>query len=433
MSRRRFRLSAVVVQVVLIAALPAWSYSVQTHEELIDIAWDSQIRAILLKRFPTLTEVQVQEAHAYAYGGSAIQDVGYYPFGNAFFSDLTHYVRSGDFVLSLMHNAQTADELAFAIGALSHYIGDVIGHSYAVNRSVPIEFPGLAKKYGSVVNYAQSPHAHVRTEFAFDINQLSKGRFAPRGYLQHIGLAIAPGLLAKAFYQTYGLNLRDIIGDKENALQVYRQGVRHFIPNIAEAEVILHKKGFPEDPPSDDLEQLRGELLKSASTSQWKQYAKPPGFGAHLYAGFIFILPKFGPLSMLAVKVPTVHTEDLYIHSVNRSIKAMRRVLTNFDTIDLYIANRDLDTGQVVKPGAYPLTDDTYAKLLFELTRRPTTAMPTQLKHDVENFYADSSAPIATKKDPKHWQAVQTQLKILATMPTTGSLNPDSYESFDTD
>ena len=111
--------------------------------------------------------------------GCAIQDFGYYPFGNAFFSNLTHYVRAGDFVLSLLHNSRTADELAFAIGSLSHYIGDAIGHRIAVNQAVPIEFPKLEKKYGSVVNYAENPHAHVQTEFAFDINQLSKRRFAP--------------------------------------------------------------------------------------------------------------------------------------------------------------------------------------------------------------------------------------------------------------
>ncbi len=89
------------------------------------------------RKFPTLTEAQLQEAHAYAYGGSAIQDFGYYPFGNAFFSDLTHYVRSGDFVLSLIHNAGSPDEVAFAIGSLSHYIGDNIGHKYAVNDLSP--------------------------------------------------------------------------------------------------------------------------------------------------------------------------------------------------------------------------------------------------------------------------------------------------------
>ena len=95
-------------------AVPAVPYSVQTHQELIDLAWKQSIRPLLLKRFPTLTEAQLQEAHGYAYGGCAIQDFGYYPFGNKFFSDLTHYVRSGDFVVSLLRNANTPDDITAA-------------------------------------------------------------------------------------------------------------------------------------------------------------------------------------------------------------------------------------------------------------------------------------------------------------------------------
>ncbi len=75
------------------------------------------------------------KAHAYAYGGCIIQDLGYYPFGNKFFSDLTHYVRSGDFVLNLITESQDLDEYAFALGALAHYAADNNGHPIAVNRS----------------------------------------------------------------------------------------------------------------------------------------------------------------------------------------------------------------------------------------------------------------------------------------------------------
>ena len=255
--RRITRLRPVAILCLLLTTVPAVPYSVQTHEELIDIAWKQSIQPILLKQYPTLTEAQLQEAHAYAYGGSAIQDFGYYPFGNAFFSDLTHYVRSGDFVINLLRDAHTADELAFAIGSLSHYLGDTIGHSTAVNFSVPVEFPKLEKQYGTSVNYAENPHAHVQTEFAFDINQLSKRRFAPSAYLKHVGLEVPRPLLRKAFFETYGLNLPDIIGTKETSLRIYRKGVRSFIPNIARAETLLHKKNFPQDMPSPDLDALR--------------------------------------------------------------------------------------------------------------------------------------------------------------------------------
>ena len=416
---------------LLLAATPAVPYSVQSHQELIDLAWKQSIRPILLKHYPTLTEAQLQEAHAYAYGGCAIQDFGYYPFANGFFSDLTHYVRSGDFVSSLLRNAHTADELAFAIGSLSHYIGDTVGHSLAVNLSVPLEFPRLEQKFGPSVNYAQDPHAHVQTEFAFDINQLSKRRFAPTAYVKYVGLEVPRPLLRKAFFETYGLNLPDIMGTKETSIRVYRNAVRSFLPNIARAETILHKKNFPADVPSPDLDDLTKDLLQASADNNWEAYRKPPGFTSHLYAGFIFILPKVGTLKMLAIKGPTPQTEDLYIKSMNRSIKSMRFVLTNFDRIERYIPNRDLDTGLVVKPGGYPLADTTYAKLLAMITKTPDKVVPNQLKHDLIAYYADPQAPIITKKNPKEWAEVQANLKILETMKTIGELDPLPEEILD--
>jgi hypothetical protein len=127
---------------------------------------------------------------------------------------------------------------------------------------------------------------------------------------------------------------------------------------------------------------------------------------------------------MLAIKGPDQQTEDLYIKSVNRSIKALRFVLTHFDRIEYYIPNRDLDTGEVVKPGGYPLTDKTYAKLLDMITQHPEKVIPNQLKHDLMGYYADPEAPIITKKDPQKWERVQANLKTLETMKTIGELDP---------
>src|ERR1700752_4787099 len=103
------------------------AYSVLTHEEIVDLLWKDQITPLLLKKYPAATEEQLREAHAYAYGGSVIQDMGYYPFGNRLFSDLVHYVRSGDFVVALLDEATDMNEYAFALGALAHYVSDITG------------------------------------------------------------------------------------------------------------------------------------------------------------------------------------------------------------------------------------------------------------------------------------------------------------------
>jgi Zinc dependent phospholipase C len=395
------------------------SYSVQTHEQLIDLTWKQSIRPLLLARFPNLTEAQIKEAHAYAYGGCAIQDLGYYPFGNAFLSDLTHYVRPGDFVLSLIRNAHTADELAFAIGALSHYIGDTIGHAQAINEAVAIEFPKLGEKYGPVVTYEQGEHAHVRTEFAFDVNEISKHHFAPSAYLKHVGLAVPIPLLRLAFFQTYGIDLYQIIGHRKPLLRGYEFAVRRFLPRIAYAEVVLHRNGFPPDTSSEALDKLNKDLAQSDFENGWDQYRKKAGLGTHLLAGVIFILPRIGPLSDAAIRGPNAQTQELYVQSLNRSTAVLRHVLANFNYVTSYVPNRDLDTGAKVKPGAYRLTDETYANLLATVTRNPTQPVPSGLKQNIADYYADPAAPICTKKKPQKWASVQAELELLKTVPTT--------------
>src|ERR1700735_5151108 len=128
------RLSALAVFLCFLGVVrPAHAYSLLTHEQLIDLTWDSSIVPLLKSRYPDPTPAEIEHARAYAYGGCVIQDIGYYPFGDQFFSNLTHYVRSGDFIAWLFRNSRTIDEYAFAIGALSHYLGDSFGHSEVIN------------------------------------------------------------------------------------------------------------------------------------------------------------------------------------------------------------------------------------------------------------------------------------------------------------
>src|SRR6202007_2374978 len=147
----------------------AAAYSLLTHEQLIDLTWKDSIVPLLLSHYPNLPAAELDRARPYAYGGCVIQDMGYYPFGDLVYSNLTHYVRSGDFVVNLFRNAQNANELAFAVGALSHYIGDSVGHYVATNRAVPVEFPKLGAKYGSVVSHAGGKRGQGQTVLFLEI------------------------------------------------------------------------------------------------------------------------------------------------------------------------------------------------------------------------------------------------------------------------
>ncbi len=184
---------ALLIYLAAFAPLCA-GYSVLTHEEIIDLLWKQQIRPLLLARFPNSTPEDLKIAHAYAYGGSVVQDIGYYPFGSHVFSDLTHYVRTGDFVQAMLNDAQDLNEYAFALGALSHYVSDINGHPY-INLSVGMEYPELAREYGPAVPYDVDHKAHLRTEFGFDVLQVAKGRYAPENYHDFIGFQVSAPLL----------------------------------------------------------------------------------------------------------------------------------------------------------------------------------------------------------------------------------------------
>src|SRR5438105_4178603 len=121
--RKHIRGAAILAICIAFLGLQmAPAYSVLSHEQVIDLVWKDRLEPILLRRFPQATREDLRKAHAYAYGGSVIQDMGYYPFGNKFFSDLTHYVRTGDFVQALIRDSSDINEYAFALGTLAHYV-----------------------------------------------------------------------------------------------------------------------------------------------------------------------------------------------------------------------------------------------------------------------------------------------------------------------
>jgi Zinc dependent phospholipase C len=416
-------LACFLIALVLLASFPqpSYGYSFLTHEDMVDVAWKGTIRPLLLVRFPTATDAQLHVARAYVYGGATIQDMGYYPFGHQFFSNLTHYVRSGAFIDNLLRDSQTVNEYAFAIGALSHYVGDNIGHRYATNVSTPIEFPNLKKKFGPVVTYDQSPHGHVRTEFAYDVEQLGQHWFAPSGYLKGIGFYVPQRLLEQAFYDTYGLSLRSVLGRPRFAIGSYRSSVKGILPDIARAEVLIHRNDFPREVDTPAFHQFSTRQKQAGLDNQWHRYSTKTGFKLHLMAFIIRILPKVGPISDAAIRGPNAETNRWYIESVNRAVDNYEQLLGRLQTSPLKtlgLPDRDLDTGNPVQPGTYRLTDQTYAQLLHRLAAQPSRRIPATLQQNILGYYSEPNAPISTKKNPGAWKRVQAELVTLRGMQT---------------
>jgi Zinc dependent phospholipase C len=409
-----------VLLIVLMSCSSSSAYSVLTHEEVVDLLWSDEIQPLLLKRYPRLTEAQITEAHAYAYGGAVIQDLGYYPFGNREFSDLVHYVRSGDFVRELLSESQDVNEYAFALGALSHYASDIAGHP-AVNQSVAIQYPKLRAKYGKSVRYAQDKTAHLKTEFGFDTVQVAKNRYASQQYHDFIGFQVSKSLLERVFPVVYGVELKDVLTHEDMAVGSYRFAVSRLIPQMTKVALQAHKKDLIRETPNFAKKKFLYRLSRSDYEKQWgKDYTKP-GVGTRILSTLLRYMPKIGPFKGLAFNNPTPQTEDLYIKSINTTVDQYRALLEEVRTDTLLLANCDFDRGQPTKAAEYSLTDDAYAKLLAQLSKRKFDLTSPELRANILKFYSDLSVPIETKKDGVRWQSVLTdldQLKAVAPVET---------------
>ena len=401
------------------------AYSVLTHEEIVDLLWTDEIRPLLLKRYPGLSEDQIKEAHAYAYGGAVIQDLGYYPFGSKEFSNLVHYVRSGDFVRELLLESQDANEYAFALGALAHYASDIAGHP-AVNQSVAIEYPKLRAKFGKSVKYAQDKTAHLKTEFGFDMVQVAKNRYASQQYHDFIGFQVSKPLLERVFPVVYGVELKEVLTHEDLAIGSYRYSISRLIPEMTQVALQTHKKDMMREQPDFAKRKFLYRLSRSEYEKDWgKDYTKP-GFGTRILSTLLRYMPKIGPFKAMAFNNPTPQTEDLYFKSINTSVDQYRAFLEEVRTDSLLLPNCDLDSGQLTKAAEYSLTDDTYAKLLSRLSDKKFDSTPPDLRTDILSFYSDLSAPIETKKDQIRWHSVLTSLDQLrlATPPPVVASSP---------
>ena len=406
--------SIAILLALVIGCGSSHAYSVLTHEEIIDLLWNDHLRPMILARYPGLTDDQMREAHAYAYGGAVIQDMGYYPFGNKEFSDLVHYARSGDFVLELIRESQNPDEYAFALGALSHYAADMTGHP-AVNHAVAITYPKLRAKFGPIVLYAQDKTAHIRTEFGFDMAQVARQRYAPQQYHDFIGFKVSKELLERVFPVVYGVQLKDVLPHEDLAIGSFRYSVSTMIPRMTQVALRTHRKEITREVPNFQKQKFLYRLSRADYEKEWGRNYQHPGFGTRFLAVLLRILPKVGPLKALDFNVPSAKTENLYFASINQTVDRYGALLNDSGHRNLKLTDDDLDSGKPTAAGEYTLADDTYAKLLSHIADKKFDVTTADLQKNILGFYANPAAPIDTKKDPGKWQKVQTNLDALKT------------------
>jgi hypothetical protein len=292
------------------------------------------------------TPEELERAHAYAYGGCIMQDLGYYPFSSKFFSDLTHYVRSGDFVAALIRESQDINEYAFALGALAHYAADNSGHRMATNLAVPMLYPELGRRFGKTVTYWDSPLSHIRTEFGFDVLQVAQGRYAPDQYRKFIGFQMAKPLLERAFLDTYGIELKDVFRTEDLAFESFRYSVGSIIPGMTRVAWKLKKETLIKEIPGVTQKKFLYNLSRSSYEKEWGTGYRRPGIRTRLVTWVVSLVPKSGPFKSLAFRTPTPEVEKLFMASFNATIDSYRILLANVDAGGLAIPNENFDMGR---------------------------------------------------------------------------------------
>ena len=416
-----------VIEICILVLLLGWpnpseAYSVLTHEAIVDTAWETHIRPLLLEKFPEANPDDLRKAHAFAYGGANIQDMGYYPHGNKFFSDLTHYIRSGDFVEALLRDSQDLDEYAFALGALAHYAADNSGHRLATNLAVPMLYPKLKKKYGDVVTYEDDPLAHVKTEFAFDVLEVAKGRYAPDSYHDFIGFEVAVPLLERAFQETYGLDLKSVLPHEASVINSYRHSVSSLIPRATRIAWTLKQDEITKDLPGVTRRKFLYNISRASYEKEWgKEYTKPTT-GEVFFAFLYRILPKIGPLRVLTFRPPTPQTEKLFEDSFNVTLDHYRAFLTELRKGAVRLPNDNFDVGETTARGKYRLNDDTCAELLERLAENNFADTSPELRAELLHFFSYPDTPTSSRLSQKTRARLESQLQSLENTALTPSV-----------
>lgn len=439
--RKRFALPAILAllsgaAIYLLFAVPAaMGYSVLSHEALIDAAWGPYIVPLLLKRYPHATPAEIREAHAFAYGGCVIQDMGYYPFGNKFFSELTHYARSGDFVEALLRDSRNIDEYAFALGALSHYVADNTGHPLAVNVSVPVMYPTLQMEFGNHVSYEEDPTAHIMTEFSFDVVQITGAGYLPKTYHNYIGFKVPETLLAEAFQQTYGLKLNKLFYSEHISLWMYKISASEIVPDLGQV-IWRHKKKeirrvnprivtarFSYRLSRENFESARGKSGRFHRLRPWRWRWRADlkrensRFVSRTLVFFIEVMPKVGPFHKLQFKPPTGRVQSSFIRAFDVTVSRYENDMSALSKGGLRLNDENLDIGQPSPAGEYFLADETYAHLLHALAKHRFRNLTPELRANILAFYSNLDGPIVTKQYPHKWKRTLRELSALRSAP----------------
>ncbi|CAM3919421.1 zinc dependent phospholipase C family protein [Mucilaginibacter galii] len=398
---------------LLISCLPLTGqcFSILAHEAIVDAEWDITLKPLLLKKYPGATLDDLIKAHSYTYGGSLVADIGYMPGGDAYFTDLLHYVRSGDFIINLLNEANSLNEYAFALGALSHYMADKYGHSMATNVTVPELYPKLKQKFGNVVTYENDHTSHSRMEFAYDAVQVGRSNYASVAYHDFIGFNIATPVLEKAFFKTYGQQLNVIFKNFDASISMMRWGVKNLFPALTKKAWRAKRREIRQANGNAKVRSFKYKMSRRMYNKEFSGKRNKPDFKARALAFLVKVMPKIGPLKNLKFVYPGVEGEKRFTQVFDTIIQKYAIASRQWDAQTLTLNDINLDTGEPLGYGDYHLADNTYCKLVLNLQKEGFACLTPVLKEHLVKYFDGALLHETYKENPEDEAEMQLALQ----------------------
>ena len=220
------------------------------------------------------------------------------------------------------------------------------------------------------MTYADNPKAHIRTEFGFDVTQVAKNRYTSDRYHDFIGFEISKPVLERAFQDTYGVQLNEVIPNEDLAIGTFRRAIGAVIPEMTRVALVAYKKEIVSRNSEFQLAEnfvtiCRGPIIRKSGVKDIGVQDSAPAFW-HFFEGSCLRWDHSRPLTSKSrrTKPKICISPALITHSITTKV-----LLAEVNGKKLTLPNTDFDTGKITHAGEYVLTDNAYAHLLDQLAK----------------------------------------------------------------
>ena len=137
-------------------------------------------------------------------------------------------------------------------------------------------------------------------EFGFDVLQTAKGNYASQTYHDFIGFKVGTSVLARAFHDTYGLDINTVFKNRlPMAIEVFRFMVANVFPFITKSSYAFKSSEKLKSDSTSTSKRFRYKMQVKKYNKDFCNGYKKAEFFPTIFAALIHVLPKICPLSPL--------------------------------------------------------------------------------------------------------------------------------------